>query len=79
MILPCPRATMPRATRWPTRNALVRLVATRSFQSATLKSRNGVRRWMPALFTRMSGVPQHCSIAGDAGVDGGRVGHVEAC
>ena len=33
MILPLPRATMPRATRWLTRNALVRLVATRSFQS----------------------------------------------
>ena len=63
MILPLPRWTMPRATRWLTRNALVKLVATRSFQSCSVNSVNGARRWMPALLTRMSGVPHSCSMS----------------
>jgi len=54
MILPAPRAIMPRATCWPTRNGAVRLVSSTSRQTAVSNCSSGARRWMPALFTRTS-------------------------
>jgi hypothetical protein len=65
MILPLLRAIIPGSAACATRKGAVRLVAMMSFQSSSLKSTSGLRRWMPALLTRMPAV-----IALD-GADGG--------
>ena len=67
MIRPRPRGCMWRATAWPTRKALVTLVAIRAFQSSSGNSVNGARRCIPALLTQMSIGPTVSSIRGDAG------------
>ncbi len=57
MILPRFFAIIPGSTACDTTNGAVRLVAMMSSQSFCVNSTNGARRWMPALFTRMSIVP----------------------
>ena len=54
---PCgtpPRATMCRATAWPTRKLPLRLTAITASQSASVMSRKGAARKMPALLTSPS-------------------------
>src|SRR4051795_7283881 len=60
-ILPRPRATIPRATARPTRNALVRLVSSTRRHASSGKSSSGDRCCTPALFTRMSSGPSRVS------------------
>ena len=77
MILPRLRAIMWRATAWPFRNTLSRLVRISSCQCSTVKSSSGPRRCMPALLIRMSMAPMVFSMSSTAAADGLAVGDVE--
>ena len=62
MILPCPFAIMPGMTAFDTMNGDTTSMSSTSLYSATVISVMGMRRMIPALFTKMSIVPRSQAI-----------------
>ena len=77
MILPLPRSTMPRATRCLTRNALVKLVATRSFQSCKRELDERRTALDAGVVDQDVGRSPLLLDVGDSAVDGVLIGDIE--